>query len=250
MVNVGKRMHILQSVLALRLGPGAAILPSEVTRIHLDFAHKWNDGHLGPRKFWKDCLPRLKYWNPAVPMLVNRTTDQSGPATMSIYFRQAGGASSSSPRSTATTTTTTSSSSSSSPTEAATAAEGESSPPSAPTPAPAKKPSATAAAVQAHSSSTGAHPAPAPRPDERVETVDMKGQRSEAILAELLARTRAQPVQATPAEEAELRGLEQLARQAVADRETGLRVAEARRERDRLAELALKEAEAIRQANQ
>ncbi|KAF3071010.1 putative 50s ribosomal protein mrp49 protein [Daldinia childiae] len=89
MVNPGKRMHILQALLALRHGPGAAILPPEITRIHLDFALKWNDGHLGPRKFWKTCLPRLKFWNPAIPMLVNRTSDQSAPAKMSIYFRQA-----------------------------------------------------------------------------------------------------------------------------------------------------------------
>ncbi|KAI0485571.1 CI-B8 domain-containing protein [Xylaria cf. heliscus] len=65
------------------------ILPPEVTRIHLNFALRWNDGHFGPRKFWRLCLPRLKYWNPAIPVLVNRSTDQAGPATLSIYFRQA-----------------------------------------------------------------------------------------------------------------------------------------------------------------
>ncbi|KAI1489148.1 50S ribosomal protein mrp49 [Biscogniauxia mediterranea] len=88
MVNPGKRMHILKALLALRHGPGAAILPPEITRIHMDFALRWNDGHFGPRKFWKICMPRLKYWNPAIPMLVNRSSDQSLPATMSIYFRQ------------------------------------------------------------------------------------------------------------------------------------------------------------------
>ena len=76
----------------------------------MEFAEKWNEGHYGPRyadgflldrrpselldidsvcrKFWRLCLPRLKYWNPAIPMIVNRTKDQAGPATMSIYFRQ------------------------------------------------------------------------------------------------------------------------------------------------------------------
>lgn len=48
-----------------------------------------NDGHMGPRKFWRDNLPRLKFWNPAVPMIVNRVKDQSRPATMSIYIRDA-----------------------------------------------------------------------------------------------------------------------------------------------------------------
>ncbi|MCJ1476561.1 hypothetical protein MMC13_005227 [Lambiella insularis] len=52
----------------------------------MDFASEWNGGHLGPRRFWKTCLPRLKYHNPAVSMTVNRTTDQAGPATMTIFF--------------------------------------------------------------------------------------------------------------------------------------------------------------------
>ncbi len=33
----------------LRTGPGAAILPHDVTRIHMEFNHKYNDGHMGPR---------------------------------------------------------------------------------------------------------------------------------------------------------------------------------------------------------
>ncbi len=36
-------------LLEIRTGPGAAIMPSEVTRIHMDFALKRNNGHLGPR---------------------------------------------------------------------------------------------------------------------------------------------------------------------------------------------------------
>jgi large subunit ribosomal protein MRP49 len=38
------------------------------------------------RKFWRNCLPRLKYYNPAVPMTVNRTTNQTGPALMTVHF--------------------------------------------------------------------------------------------------------------------------------------------------------------------
>jgi len=52
----------------------------------MDFARKLNDGHFGPRKFWKTYLPRLKYHNPAVPMTINRTSDQKGPALMTIHF--------------------------------------------------------------------------------------------------------------------------------------------------------------------
>jgi large subunit ribosomal protein MRP49 len=38
------------------------------------------------RKFWRDCLPRLKYHNPAVSMTVNRTQNQEGPALMSVHY--------------------------------------------------------------------------------------------------------------------------------------------------------------------
>ncbi len=42
------------------------------------------------RKFWRDSLPRLKYWNPAIPMVVNRNNNQEGPATLTLYFREGG----------------------------------------------------------------------------------------------------------------------------------------------------------------
>lgn len=73
-------------LLDIRLGPGAAILPNDVKRIHLDFATKINDGHGGARKVWRNSLPRLKYHNPAVSMTINRTQDQEGPAILSIHF--------------------------------------------------------------------------------------------------------------------------------------------------------------------
>jgi len=87
MVRVFKRMrHLRGKLLAIRLGPGAAILPPEVTKIHMNFATDIHDGHWGPRRFWRNCLPRLKYWNPAVSMTVTRTQDQEGPALMTIQF--------------------------------------------------------------------------------------------------------------------------------------------------------------------
>ncbi|KAL8674715.1 MAG: hypothetical protein Q9168_000873 [Polycauliona sp. 1 TL-2023] len=70
----------------VRLGRGAAILPRDVKRLHLDFAFKLNDGHFGARKLWRTYLPRLKYHNPAVSMSVNRTQDQTGPATLTVFF--------------------------------------------------------------------------------------------------------------------------------------------------------------------
>ncbi|KAE8452827.1 hypothetical protein EG329_013099 [Mollisiaceae sp. DMI_Dod_QoI] len=104
MVSIVRRMRTLRALLGIRLGPGAAILPLEVTRIHMDFARDIEDGHYGPRKFWRDCLPRLKYHNPAVPMTVNRTNDQLGPAIITVHFTSTAAAESTKPEISSTTT--------------------------------------------------------------------------------------------------------------------------------------------------
>ncbi|KAI0009269.1 CI-B8 domain-containing protein [Xylariaceae sp. FL0662B] len=212
MVNPGKRMHVLQAkLLALRHGPGAAILPPEITRIHMDFALKWNDGHMGPRKFWKTCLPRLKFWNPAIPMLVNRTSDQSAPAKMSIYFRQAAAASAA----------------------ASTASK-----------------YAVPLAQQAHSSTENEHPAPAPAEGERVVTIDMKGVHSDAILTEFLSKTGATLVQPTPDERSEMRQVEERTERAAVDRAIVKKFIDDKRREERMLALARQEAESIKMSNQ
>lgn len=38
------------------------------------------------RKFFRHCLPRLKYHNPAIPMTVDWTVDRDGPACLTIFF--------------------------------------------------------------------------------------------------------------------------------------------------------------------
>ncbi|KAI1095473.1 CI-B8 domain-containing protein [Rostrohypoxylon terebratum] len=213
MVNPGKRMHILQEMLAIRHGPGAAILPPEITRIHMDFAKKWNNGHLGPRRFWKDCLPRLKFWNPAVPMLVNRTEDQSAPAKMSIYFRQAAL---------------------------------DANKPSALM----SKMNSLPLAQQPHSSTENECPAPPPEEGERVVTIDMKDVRSDVILDEFMAKTGATKVEPTPDEQAELAAIERRRQRAAADRAIMKKYLEDRKEEDRMLAMARQEAEAIKLANQ
>ncbi|KAI9741330.1 MAG: hypothetical protein M1834_003047 [Cirrosporium novae-zelandiae] len=87
MVNVHKRMRALKTLLALKLGPGAATFTPSVKRIHMSFAFKSSDGHLGPRKFWRLYLPRLKYYNPAIPMTISRNGNQTGPAVMEVVFK-------------------------------------------------------------------------------------------------------------------------------------------------------------------
>ncbi|KAF9888339.1 hypothetical protein FE257_008772 [Aspergillus nanangensis] len=97
MVNLFKRMRKLQTILNIRVGTGAAIFPSApsatkdfpaITRLHLTYARKIYHGHQGARHFWRNCLPRLKYHNPAVQVTVKQTDDQEGPAALTIYFAE------------------------------------------------------------------------------------------------------------------------------------------------------------------
>ncbi|PYH84194.1 50S ribosomal protein Mrp49 [Aspergillus uvarum CBS 121591] len=98
MVNVFKRMRKLKTqLLNVRVGTGAAVFPAApsatqefpaITRLHLTYARKIYGGHQGARHFWRNCLPRLKYHNPGIPMTVRQTEDQDGPAALSVYFAQ------------------------------------------------------------------------------------------------------------------------------------------------------------------
>ncbi|KAL4778802.1 CI-B8 domain-containing protein [Aspergillus varians] len=98
MVNLFKRMRKLKTrILNVRVGTGAAILPSAatatkefpaVTRLHLTYARKIYGGHQGARHFWRNCLTRIKYHNPALPITVKQTTDQEGPASLTVYFAE------------------------------------------------------------------------------------------------------------------------------------------------------------------
>ena len=83
---IEKYIKIILQLLDIRVGPGAAILPNNVKKIHLNFAQKVDDGHYGARRVWRVYLPRLKYHNPAVSMTVKRTAEQEGPATLFVHF--------------------------------------------------------------------------------------------------------------------------------------------------------------------
>ncbi|KAL4933940.1 mitochondrial 54S ribosomal protein mL61 [Aspergillus undulatus] len=97
MVNIFKRTRKLQTLLNIRVGKGAALLPTPttatqeypaVTRLHLTYAQKIYGGHQGARHFWRNCLTRLKYHNPAIPITVKQITDQEAPASLTVYFAE------------------------------------------------------------------------------------------------------------------------------------------------------------------
>lgn len=155
------------------------------------------------RKFWQEILPRLKFHNPAIPMIVNRRPGPEGGAIMSVYFQNAAAAAAAAAPSP---------SSSSSPTQSAEADA------NAPSDSSASAPSDPVVRVQPPSSAIDTSKAVAPASDERVVQIDMQHKHSDDILQLFLAETKAIPVQPTPEELAELREAEAFVRQGEADR--------------------------------
>ncbi|KAK7755684.1 hypothetical protein SLS62_002295 [Diatrype stigma] len=153
-------------------------------------------------------------------MIVNRSQDQAGPATMSIYFRQSAVLAEAN--------------------EAAAAGKAGTSTIPAPLPL----------AQQPHSSTEGECPAPAPGEGERVVTIDMKHQHSDDILGEFLAKTGATVVTPTPDEQVEQRQLDELSERAAYDRAVMKKYLDDKRREERMLAQARQEAEAIRLSNQ
>ncbi|KAK7704746.1 hypothetical protein SLS57_010370 [Botryosphaeria dothidea] len=87
MPTIGQRMFKMKELLSIRLGPGAAVLPKDVKKITMRFAPKIDDGHRGPKRFFRHILPRIKYRNPALPITVDRSAAQSDPAILNVVFK-------------------------------------------------------------------------------------------------------------------------------------------------------------------
>jgi large subunit ribosomal protein MRP49 len=202
-------------LVSIRNGPGAAKLPSNVTKIHMEFARRLNDGHMGGRKFWKENLPRLKYHNPEVPMIVNRTQEQTGPATLSIYM------------------------SGDAPQQPA-QIEGHTGA------APKRAVAITDAWRTIASSSTGTARAPPPAEGETVVTINMKNVRSAEILKQFLEKTGATEVEPTLEDQEEMARLLELQERAVHDKEVQKRYRETIQSEKRLLERARQEADALK----
>lgn len=179
------------------VGPRSVACPLGEARRYLSRA---NRSH---RKFWRDCLPRLKYWNPSIPMIVQRTADATAPATLTIYFRNAAASASA--------------------TDAQAPTQGS------------NNPSPTSGLIRSPEPHTSAA-APPPAEDETVVSLSITKHDEPEILAEFLAKTRAVVVQPTAAEEQEMRDRDERVAANAAERARNAQK-QRKKERRRLLEL-------------
>ncbi|QSL65578.1 hypothetical protein MERGE_002891 [Pneumocystis wakefieldiae] len=54
-----RHIKATEKLTRILIGPGAFKLPPDIHGLTLYMAFKNKDGHMGPRKFWKDYLPKL-----------------------------------------------------------------------------------------------------------------------------------------------------------------------------------------------
>ncbi|KAK2776956.1 hypothetical protein FQN52_001277 [Onygenales sp. PD_12] len=210
MVSVVKRMRHLKSLLNMRVGLGAALLPpaasapnsSPVTRLHLTYARKIYEGHQGARKFWRICLPRLKFHNPALPVTVKQTLDQAGPAMLSIYFNKTAAAA-----------------------------------------APAADETGAAQSSQEVLDAL----APAPTESEVVKTIDVKNKDVRAIWAQFKAATGAEDLPITPEDQAEIDEMNRLNAKSELDRKQVAENMQAIRDQEKLLEAAREDVKRLRE---
>lgn len=213
----------------IRNGPGAAILPPTVTKLHLEFAHKFDHGHAGPRKFWKNHLPSLKYHNPTVPMIVNRTRDQRSTPILTIYMTGDHQSPSSSAGKAAS--------------EQSPAASTSEEPVKAP-----KKPVSGGTDPWQHiaSSSEGTTPAPEARDGETAIKINLKEVLADDIWKQFVAKTGATPVEPSAADVEEMERLAALKAQSELDRKVQDAHMGKLKEEKRMLERARQEAAAIK----
>ena len=57
-------------------GPGSIIIPNVTTGINLSFAQLNANGHMGPRKFVQQIIPRIAFRNPALAINVVRVKSE------------------------------------------------------------------------------------------------------------------------------------------------------------------------------
>ncbi|OSS50540.1 hypothetical protein B5807_04735 [Epicoccum nigrum] len=88
MVNIlARSRHLQKKLLWIRCGPGAVVLPKEVSKISMEFNTKLYGGHRGARKFWREMLPRIKYRNPSIPIEINRHNTPEGPSLLHVWTK-------------------------------------------------------------------------------------------------------------------------------------------------------------------
>ena len=69
-------------LLDVRSGLGSLTLPADIKALHISFAQNNANGHMGPRKFVQQNIPRIQFHNPHLEISVTRVKDPNDPKNL------------------------------------------------------------------------------------------------------------------------------------------------------------------------
>lgn len=75
MPGVTKQLRFLNKISSTTIKP-QIIIGHSVTSIKLTFQQQSHNGHMGARKFWRNFLPTIQFYNPTLPIIVHRISNE------------------------------------------------------------------------------------------------------------------------------------------------------------------------------
>ena len=77
MSKVARQLKFLNKISSTTTDAQVILSPGKYQRLSLTFQTKNHNGHMGARKFWKDYLPTIQFYNPQLRIDVTRIKNES-----------------------------------------------------------------------------------------------------------------------------------------------------------------------------
>ncbi|KAJ9573115.1 Mitochondrial ribosomal protein L51 / S25 / CI-B8 domain [Nakaseomyces glabratus] len=77
MSKVARQLKFLNKISSTTTDAQVILSPGKYQRLSLTFQTKNHNGHMGARKFWKDYLPTIQFYNPLLRIDVTRIKNES-----------------------------------------------------------------------------------------------------------------------------------------------------------------------------
>ncbi|SCU99626.1 LAME_0G04368g1_1 [Lachancea meyersii CBS 8951] len=76
MSRVVKQLKFFNRISATTLEPQVVLNAEKYSGLNLTFQYQNHNGHMGARKFWREFLPTLQFYNPEVKFQVTRVRNE------------------------------------------------------------------------------------------------------------------------------------------------------------------------------
>ncbi|SCU87519.1 LADA_0E04478g1_1 [Lachancea dasiensis] len=93
MSRVSRQLKFFNKISSTTLEPQVVLNGQKYSGLNLTFQYQNHNGHMGARKFWREYLPTLQFYNPQLQFQVTRVrndnkNDASVPCTLEIIGQE------------------------------------------------------------------------------------------------------------------------------------------------------------------